>query len=165
MNIELASFRGRGAALISLHRRAERLLASVPKSLPLLALRVGLAIPFFKSGLTKWDGFLTLSTGARYLFEQEFKLHIFGNQFPYPMPLTMAAAAGIAELVLPILLVLGLFTRYAALGLLAMTAVIQLTIPDGWANFHLPWAAMALTLVVYGGGRIALDPLVEMRRD
>lgn len=164
MAIELASSHGLGSTLASLHRRAECLLASIPQSLPLLALRLGLAIPFFKSGLTKWDGFLTLSTGAKYLFEQEFKLHIFGSQLPYPMPLTMAAAAGIAELVLPVLLVLGLFTRYAALGLLVMTAVIQLTIPDGWANFHLPWAAMALALVVYGGGRIAFDGLFKWRR-
>ena len=71
----------------------------------------------------------------------------------------MATASGIAEIVLPILLVLGLGTRFAALGILAMTAIIQLTVPDGWANFHLPWAAMALTLVVFGGGRIALDAL------
>lgn len=155
-----AATRGSGAALTSLVARAEGLLASVPQSLPLLALRLALAIPFFKSGLTKWDGFLTLSQGARYLFEQEFKLHIFGNAIPYPFPLAMATAAGIGELILPILLVLGLATRFAALGLLLMTAIIQLTIPDGWANFHLPWAAMALALVVYGGGRIAIDPLV-----
>jgi putative oxidoreductase len=164
MTTELASTRSLGT-FISLHHRVERLLASIPQSLPLLALRVGLAIPFFKSGLTKWDGILTLSTGARYLFEQEFKLHIFGSQFPYPFPLVMAAASGVAELVLPALLVFGLFTRYAALGLLVMIAVIQLTIPDGWANFHLPWAAMALALVVYGGGRIALDSLPKLRRD
>jgi putative oxidoreductase len=155
-----AATRGSGAALASLVARAEGLLASVPQSLPLLALRLALAIPFFKSGLTKWDGFLTLSQGARYLFEQEFKLHIFGSAIPYPFPLAMATAAGIGELILPILLVLGLATRFAALGLLLMTAIIQLTIPDGWANFHLPWAAMALALVVYGGGRIAIDPLV-----
>jgi putative oxidoreductase len=155
-----AATRGSGAALTSLVARAEDLLASVPQSLPLLALRLALAIPFFKSGLTKWDGFLTLSQGARYLFEQEFKLHIFGSAIPYPFPLAMATAAGIGELILPILLVLGLATRFAALGLLLMTAIIQLTIPDGWANFHLPWAAMALALVVYGGGRIAIDPLV-----
>ncbi|MCW1409072.1 DoxX family protein [Rhizobium sp. 1AS11] len=165
MTTELASTRNLGGALTSLHRHAECLLASIPQSLPLLALRIGLAIPFFKSGLTKWDGFLTLSTGARYLFEQEFRLHIFGSQIPYPMPLVMAAASGVAELVLPVLLVFGLFTRYAALGLLVMTAVIQLTIPDGWANFHLPWAAMALALVVYGGGRIAVDTFLKLRRD
>jgi putative oxidoreductase len=39
--------------------------------------------------------------------------------------------------------------------------VIQLTVPEGWANFHLPWAAMALTLAVYGGGRLALDRLIS----
>ncbi|NKN36057.1 DoxX family protein [Agrobacterium sp. a22-2] len=142
----------------------ESLLASVPSSLPLLALRLALAVPFFKSGLTKWDGFLTLSPGAQFLFQEEFKLHILGNQFSYPFPLTMAAAAGTGELVLPVLLVLGFGTRFAALGLLLMTVVIQLTIPDGWANFHLPWAAMALALMVFGSGRIAIDPLVPPRK-
>lgn len=137
--------------------------AGAPPSSPVLVLLRPTAVQ--NDRLTKWDGFLTLSTGARYLFEQEFRLHIFGNLIPYPMPLVMAAASGIAELVLPVLLVLGLFTRYAALGLLVMTGVIQLTVPDGWANFHLPWAAMALTLVVYGGGRIALDALVKLRRN
>ncbi|MBZ9790252.1 DoxX family protein [Rhizobium sp. 3T7] len=160
MKTEATSSHGSGAALAALITRAEGLLASVPPSLPLLALRFALAIPFFKSGLTKWDGFLTLSQGARYLFEQEFKLHIFGSEIPYPFPLAMATAAGIGELTLPILLILGLATRFAALGLLLMTAIIQLTVPDGWANFHLPWAAMALALVVFGGGRIAIDPLI-----
>jgi len=138
-------------------RQANALLAAIPKSLPLLALRCALAVPFFLSGLTKWDRFLHLSTGAHFLFEEEFKLHILGGEYPYPFPTLMATAAGIGEIVLPIFLVLGLGTRFAALGLLLMTAIIQLTIPDGWANFHLPWAAMALTLVVVGGGRIGLD--------
>jgi len=51
-------------------------------------------------------------------------------------------------------------TCLAALGLLAMTAVIQLTVPEGWANFHLPWAAMALALVAFGGGAASLDRLI-----
>jgi len=143
---------------------AEALLGAIPQSLPLLALRFALAVPFFNSGMTKWDGFLRLSGGAIYLFTEEFKLHIFGAEIPYPFPLTMATLSGIAEIVLPILLVLGLGTRFAALGLLAMTAIIQLTVPEGWANFHLPWAAMALTLVVFGPGRIALDSLIFSRR-
>lgn len=151
-------------ALVSLVTGANTLLSRIPQSLPLLALRFALAVPFFNSGLTKWDGFLTLSQGARYLFEEEFKLHIFGSEIAYPFPLVMAGASGIAELLLPILLVFGFGTRFAALGLLVMTAIIQLTIPDGWANFHLPWAAMALTLVVFGGGRIALDTLLMRRR-
>ena len=143
--------------------RAEALLAAIPQALPLLALRVALAVPFWKSGMTKWDGFLNLSGGARYLFGQEFKLHIFGAQYAYPFPVASAYAAGIAEIVLPVLLVLGLGTRFAALGILAMTAVIQITVPEGWANFHLPWAAMALALVVYGGGAASLDRLLSGR--
>lgn len=146
--------------LLSAIGQAEGWLASIPASLPLLVLRVALAVPFYKSGLTKWDGFLTLSDGAKFLFIDEFRLHILGSQYPYPFPLAAATLAGVAEIVLPILLVLGLFTRFAALGLLVMTAVIQVTVPEGWANFHLPWAAMALVLVVFGPGRIALDRFV-----
>ena len=143
--------------MTSLLRRADDLLGAISPSIPLLVLRIALAIPFYRSGLTKWDGFFQLSGGARYLFTSEFQLHLLGATYPYPAPILAAHLAGIAEIVLPVLLVLGLCTRFAALGLLAMTAVIQVTIPDGWANFHLPWAAMALALVTFGGGRIALD--------
>jgi putative oxidoreductase len=144
--------------------RIETLLQAIPQSVPLLALRLALAVPFFKSGMTKWAGFLQLSDGARYLFTEEFRLHLFGTEVPYPFPIAIATASGIAEIVLPILLVLGLGTRFAALGILAMTAVIQITVPDAWANFHLPWAAMALTLAVFGGGAIALDAWTGTRR-
>lgn len=163
MTIRNADAPARNAGGMNLIARAETLLAAIPQSLPLLALRLALAVPFFKSGLTKWDGFLQLSGGAVYLFTEEFKLHVFGAEIPYPFPLTMAALSGIGEIVLPILLVLGLCTRFAALGILAMTALIQLTVPEGWANFHLPWAAMALTLVVFGGGKVALDRLIFPR--
>jgi putative oxidoreductase len=122
-----------------------------------LALRFALAVPFFRSGLTRWEGFGTLSDTTEYLFREEFRLHLFGQLVPYPMPGVLAWASGCAEILLPILLVLGLGTRWAAIGLLGMTAIIQLTIPDGWANFHLPWAAMALALVTWGGGPLALD--------
>lgn len=155
---------GRPSGFLGLVERAEALLAAIPQWLPLLALRFAIAVPFFKSGLTKWDGFLQLSSGAVYLFTQEFRLHLFGSEIAYPFPLTMATLSGIGEIVLPILLVLGLLTRFAALGILAMTAVIQLTVPEGWANFHLPWAAMALALVTFGPGRIALDALIFGRR-
>lgn len=143
----------------SLCQAADRLIAAIPHSIGLLALRVALAIPFWRSGMTKWDGFLNLSSGARYLFQQEFKLHIFGQAIAYPFPLTAAFLAGIGEVVLPVLLVLGLGTRFAATGILLMTIVIQLTIPDGLINFHLPWAAMALALMAFRGGRLSVDAL------
>ena len=136
-------------------------LQSIGQSAALLALRIALAVPFWRSGLTKWDGFLHLSDSARTLFEQEFRLHVFGREIPYPMPDVVAHLSGIAEICLPVLLVLGLGTRFAAAGILVMTGIIQLTEPDGWANFHLPWAAMALTLVAFGPGRVALDALLS----
>ncbi len=139
-------------------------LQSIGQCTALLALRIALAVPFWRSGLTKWDGFLQLSDSARTLFSDEFRLHLFGHEIPYPVPGLFAHLSGMAEICLPVLLVLGLGTRYAAAGILAMTGIIQLTEPDGWANFHLPWAAMALTLVVFGAGRVALDPLLARLR-
>jgi putative oxidoreductase len=123
-------------------------------------LRIALAVPFFRSGLTRWDGFLSLSPSAAYLFEEEFKLHIFGGAYDFPAPIVVAHIVGVAEITLPILLVLGLGTRFVALGLLMMTGVIQLVAPDGWANFHLPWAGLSLGIIALGPGRLSLDFLI-----
>ncbi len=65
-----------------------------------------------------------------------------------------------AEILLPILLVFGLATRFAALGLLAMTIIVQLTVPDGWP-VHVTWAAMTLGIMAWGPGRILLDHLIK----
>ena len=145
-------------------RFTETAFRNVPLSLTMLALRFALAAPFWFSGLTKWDGFLNLSFGAKTMFAEEFKLHIFGAEIPYPAPELMATLSGVAEVAFPVLLVLGLGARYAALGLLGMTAIIQLTVPDGWANFHLPWAAMALAIMTFGPGKIALDDALGLDR-
>jgi putative oxidoreductase len=136
----------------------------LPPSLTLLALRAGLAVPFWRSGMTKWDGFLHISDSAKLLFSEEFRLHVFGAEIPYPAPELVATMSGIAELAFPTLLILGLGARYAAFALFCMTAVIQLTVPEGWANFHLPWAAMALAIMTFGPGRIALDYLLGVDR-
>lgn len=149
--------------IVSFVTWASGLLSRIPLWIPQLALRFALAVPFYRSGLTKWDGWFNLSDGALYLFTQEFQLHLFGSSIPYPAPNVVALLSGIAEIALPILLIVGLATRFAALGLLFMTLVIQLTIPDGWANFHLPWAAMALALVVHGPGKLSLDQLLARR--
>src|SRR5208282_740005 len=95
--------------------------------------------------------------GTKVLFSDEYRLHVFGAEIPFPAPDLIAAMASTAEIVLPILLAFGFLTRWAALGLLCMTGVIQLTYPDGWANFHLYWAAMALAIMTFGPGAISLD--------
>jgi len=151
------SMAARGAAANPLARFTNALFGIVPISLTMLALRFALAIPFWKSGLTKWDDYFTLSFGAKQLFVDEFKLHWFGGEYPFPYAELMATLSAIGEVTLPVLLALGLVTRYAALGLFVMTAIIQLTVPDGWANFHLPWASMALAIMTFGPGKAALD--------
>ncbi len=123
-------------------------------------LRIAIAIPFFRSGLTKWDG-LQLSSSATYLFANEFKLHIFGAAYPFPFPTAAAYASASGEIVFPILLVLGLATRFAAAGILLMTLVIQLVEPGGWLTYHLPWAAMAFALLALGPGALSLDRLIS----
>jgi len=134
-------------------------LAQVARVVAPPLLRIALALPFFKSGLTKWDGFLSLSPAASYIFEDEFKLHIFGHAYDFPFPAVFAYFDGIAEIVLPVLLILGFATRFSALALLVMTGVIQLVVPEGWANFHLPWAALAVAIMALGPGKLSLDHL------
>ncbi len=125
------------------------------------AARLALAVPFLKSGLTKWSGWFHVSPVADFLFESLFRLHLFGHQYPFPFPDVLAHLDAVAEVALPVLLIVGLATRFSALGILLMSAVIQLTDPSGWANFHLPWAALALSIIVLGPGQASLDFALE----
>ncbi len=59
-------------------------LSSVASFLAQPVLRIALALPFLRSGLTRWDGFLSLSPGTLYLFQEQFKLHIFGGLYGFP---------------------------------------------------------------------------------
>jgi len=147
----ISGFIERGSAVIR---------AIAQPSLTQLILRFGLAVPFWRSGVNKWDGFLKLNDTAILLFSSEFQLHLPGGPYPFPAPAVVAFAAGSAEILLPILLVFGLATRFAALGLLAMTIIVQLTVPDGWP-VHVTWAAMTLGIMAWGPGRISLDHLIK----
>ena len=67
------------------------------------------------------------------------------------------------ELTTPVLLVLGLFTRFAALVLLGMTAVIEVFVyPQAWPT-HIQWAAMLFVLLCRGAGDVSLDGLLWRR--
>lgn len=124
-----------------------------------LVLRIALAVPFWRSGMLKWAGFLRLNDTAVTLFSDEFMLHLPGGPYHYPVPAAMAFLSGCGEITFPILLVLGLGTRFAGLGLLFMTLIVELTVPDGWP-IHITWAAMALAIMAYGPGRVSLDYLI-----
>lgn len=129
-------------------------------SLTQLVVRYALAVPFWRSGVNKWDGFLQLNDVAIFLFSSEFKLHLPGGPYAFPAPEVMAFAAASAEIVFPILLVFGLASRLAAFGLLIMTVVVQLTVPDGWP-LHITWAAMALAIMAWGPGRLSIDHVLS----
>ncbi len=127
-----------------------------PPSLAQFVLRLALAVPFWRSGVLKWSGFLQLNETAIDLFTDEFKLHLPGGPYDFPAPAVMAFLSGCGEIVFPVLLILGLATRLAGTGLLLMTLVVQLTVPEGWP-VHLTWAAMALAIMRGGPGRLSLD--------
>jgi putative oxidoreductase len=129
-------------------------------SLVQLVMRLALAVPFWKSGILKWTGFLQLSDTAVTLFTDEFMLHLLGGPYHYPVPAVMAFLSGCAEITFPVLLVLGLATRFAASGLLFMTCIVELTVPDGWP-IHITWAALALGIMAWGPGRLSIDHLIR----
>src|SRR5919205_2053596 len=85
--------------------------------LALLALRLPVAMVFWRSGRTRVSGWniFHITDSQVYLFEQEFHM---------PLPELTAHVTAVAEHVLPVLLIAGLFTPLAALGMLAMTLVI-----------------------------------------
>ena len=148
----------RGASwIIGAVARATAIVRAIAQpSLTQFALRFALAVPFWRSGINKWDGFLQLNDVAVFLFSSEFQLHLPGGPYPFPAPAAVAFASALAEILLPVLLVLGFASRLAALGLLIMTGIIQLTMPDGWP-IHVTWAAMALGVMAWGPGRLSLD--------
>jgi putative oxidoreductase len=108
--------------------RASRLVQAIASpSLIQLVMRVALAVPFWRSGILKWNGFLNLSDTAVTLFTDEFMLHRPGGQYHFPAPTVTAFLSGCGEILFPILLVFGFGTRFAALGLLFMTSIVELT--------------------------------------
>lgn len=128
---------------------------SVSDSLLLLLARVGIAAVFFLSGRTKVTGFMTLKPSTYELFRTEYALPLI----PYDIA---AHLATLAEHGFPVLLVLGLFSRFAAAGLLFMTLVIEIFVyPDAWPT-HLIWGGLLLLILSRGAGRWSLDRLFRL---
>ena len=127
--------------------------ASIGADLLAITARLSMAAIFWLSGRTKVAGWLDVTDSAVELFQSEYQL-------PLLDPAVAAHMAAYAEHLLPVMLVLGLGTRYAAFGMLCMTATIQIFVyPDAWPT-HLSWAALLLMLVRHGAGRFSLDALM-----
>lgn len=130
-------------------------LERIPDDLIAVVARLSVAAVFWNSGQTKLDGW-RVSENAIYLFEHEYAL-------PLISPGLAAHLATLAEHFLPVLLVLGLGSRLAALGLLAMTLVIQIFVyPSAWPT-HGTWAGCLLIIIARGPGRLSLDHVLAAR--
>lgn len=152
-----------------INNRSEAVFKKLPESLVLLVARFAIASVFWKSGQTKIDGFsldiiamkvelglprLTESTG--FLFEHEYNLPLIPHMIA-------AVLATLAEHILPILILSGLFTRLAGFGIAGMTLVIQLFVyPEAYPT-HATWLAIALLLMYKGAGTVSLDHWLAKR--
>jgi putative oxidoreductase len=137
----------------TLVERAIAICERIPYSVTALAARIFPAAVFWQSGQTKLDGW-HLSDNAVYLFREEYKL-------PLIDPALAAHFAAFAEHAFPVLLVLGLATRFAAAALLVMTLVIQIFVyPGAWPT-HGTWIACFLILIARGAGTWSLDHVIR----
>lgn len=130
----------------------------IPDGLLLVLVRIALAGIFWRSARTKVEEgtWFTISDTTTLLFE---------NEYGMPFPKITGMIAAYAEHILPMLIVLGLFTRIGATGLLIMTLVIQFFVyPEAWWSVHVIWCALALTLILKGGGTFSLDHLLVKNR-
>lgn len=155
-------------SLARLIKAGNQAMARLPEDLIALLGRFSIAAVFWKSGQTKIEGFAVdlvegrvqlgwprLSDSAVALFENEYRL-------PLVSPELGAVLAALGEHVLPVLLLLGLGTRFSALGLLVMTAVIQFLVYPGAYATHGVWAAVLLYLMARGPGRLSLDQMIGL---
>lgn len=143
------------SGLAALIVRANALMAAIPYWLIALITRISIAAVFWRSGQTKVEGW-RITDATLFLFKDEYKL-------PLIDPTLAAYLATFAEHFFPVLLVIGLATRFSALALLIMTLVIEIFVyPDAWPT-HGTWAACFLILMAHGPGKISLDHLIAQR--
>jgi putative oxidoreductase len=145
-------------------------LERIPNTLIALIARFSIAAVFWNSGQTKVEGLVInivdgefdlgwprLSGSALALFRDEYKLPLVAPELAAPM-------AALAEHVLPLLILVGLATRFSALALLGMTLVIQLFVYPGAYATHGTWAAVLLYLMAHGPGAVSIDHWLAARR-
>ena len=159
-DVEPSAAGGAWSRLAPLIDRGHRLADAVTRWLgpvALLALRLPVAVVFWRSGRTKVEGWNIFSVNDSQYF-------LFREEFGLPLPELMAHVTALAEHILPVLLVLGLLTRLGALGMLTMTMVIQFGVyPDAWFSAHMFWAVILFAVAALGPGPISLDRLLFRR--
>jgi putative oxidoreductase len=138
--------------LAAIYSRAAQLVHKL-QPLLLLGFRLYVAKVFFQSGLTK-------------LHDWSVTVALFTNEYHVPvLPPSVAALMGTAtELSMPMLLALGLATRFGAFVLFffnIIAVVSYAALPDIAIKDHILWGTMILVILLVGPGRISLDRLLE----
>ncbi|NNA89404.1 DoxX family protein [Pseudomonas gessardii] len=149
--------------------RVTQLFEKIPYSLIALVARFSIAAVFWKSGQTKVEGLAidlvdgTFELGMPHLASSTIPLFQSEYQVPF-LPADVAAyLSAFAEHFFPILILLGLATRFSALALLGMTLVIQVFVyPDAYPT-HGTWIALLLVLMAKGPGRVSIDQWIARR--
>jgi putative oxidoreductase len=150
-NMSLATPRS-GFLPILIIQRVIAAMDRLPFWLIALAARIFPAAVFWQSGATKVAGF-HLKPSAIALFQNEYQL-------PLIDPAVAAYISAFSEHFFPILLVIGLATRFSALALLFMTAVIEIFVyPGAWPT-HGVWTTCFLVVIARGPGWLSLDHLI-----
>ncbi len=144
------------AALGMIRRPVEMIIGlfdRIPHSAIALLARIVIGLIFWQSGRTKVAGF-QVTDSAILLFQEEYKV-------PLLSPWLAANLAATAEHVFPLLLFVGLASRFAALALLGMTLVIEIFVYPEYYQLHGLWAVALLTIVARGPGIVSLDHLIK----
>jgi putative oxidoreductase len=141
--------------MLSLFAKATAIFERIPGDPIAIIARIGIATTFLRSGLLKLAGWSNGNTLA--LFTYEYKL-------PVIPPEIAAYMATAAELSMPVLILAGFLTRFAALALLGMTLVIEIFVYPNAFDTHGVWAAALLYLMKYGAGSLSLDNFVPSLR-
>lgn len=164
------------------YQRGTRLLSTYLEPLALLLMRLLVARVFLQSGLSKWHGWFDFNETKYDLFLYEFfcpdpvrpgalllcdpvTLDYQSGSLTVTLIESLAVLAGIAEVVLPVLLIVGLLTRPAALGLIVMTLFIQLAVFPTWGHWWNPaawWFVVLFGVFAVGPGTLSLDRVFKL---
>ena len=139
-----------------------------------LFVRIIMAREFFSSGLAKFKSLEDTTDLFQYEWfsDENWWMALIGaEEIPRILAALLAVFATAGELILPVLLVVGLLTRYAATGLMVMALVITLLVypvwtEDGldyWWSQHVWWIMGLSVLMTTGGQKFSIDYLVKSR--
>lgn len=129
--------------------------------------------PLFALGVRCWVSWQFLKSGMLKLEDWETTLFLFQEEYHTPLlsPALAAALGTFGELFFPVLLICGLFGRFAAVGLLAVNAMAVVAYAhvlrtpgfEAALGQHYLWGFMLVMLAVYGPGRLSLDSWLRLK--